>query len=260
MATLLFLLGLCIGSFLNVVICRVPVDRSVITPSSHCPVCQKPIAPYDLIPVVSWLILRGHCRQCRTAISWRYPATELLTGLLFLWVFYAYGEIGFYMYWPEAVLTLVLACVLVAISFIDIDHGIIPFSILAFGAVPALSFAVFSIHIPVWDALVGAVAGGGSILAVDALSRLLYKRQGMGGGDVALMLMAGLFLGLQCTLLSLLIGVVLGGVFAVYLLLSGRANKEGTFAFGPFLAVGIWVSTLYGQGIINWYLSWLLYE
>jgi leader peptidase (prepilin peptidase)/N-methyltransferase len=239
-----FLFGLVIGSFLNVVIARVPEGRSVARPPSACPACGGSIRWYDNIPVLSWLWLRARCRSCQAAISWRYPAVELVTAVLFALAAQRFGaalDLG-----PA----LLLMAALVAITGIDLDHQIIPDVITLPGIAIGAALAV-AIHPAAWlDALTGILVGGGVFLVI-----ILASRGGMGGGDMKLGALMGAFLGWKLVLLAILLGVFSGGAVAIVLLATGAKGRKDPVPFGPFLALGGVVSLLWGNGLLAWYLG-----
>ena len=237
-------LGLFIGSFLNVVIARLPEGRSVIRPRSACPRCGAPIAWYDNVPVLSFALLGARCRSCRVPIPWRYPLVELATGGLFL---LAYLRRGLTL---DLVPALVLLGALVAITVIDLDQQIIPDAISLPGI--ALGFAASLLPGGVgWrSSLVGILVGGGIFFAIIVLSR-----GGMGGGDMKLSAMLGAFLGWQLVLVAILLAVLAGGLVAIALLTLGRKGRKDPVPFGPFLALGGTVALLWGDQLLTWYLS-----
>jgi leader peptidase (prepilin peptidase)/N-methyltransferase len=239
-------LGLFIGSFLNVVIARLPEGRSVIRPRSACPRCGAPIAWYDNVPVISFALLGARCRSCRAPIAWRYPLVELATGALFL---LAYLRRGLAL---DLVPTLVLLGALVAITVIDLDRQIIPDAISVPGI--ALGFAASLLPGGVgWrSSFVGIVVGGGIFFAIIVLSR-----GGMGGGDMKLGAMLGAFLGWQLVLVGIMVAVLAGGLVALALLALGRKGRKDPVPFGPFLALGGTVALLWGDQLLTWYLSTL---
>lgn len=239
-----FVFGLLIGSFLNVVIARLPAGRSIGHPASACPACGARIRWHDNVPVFSWLWLRGRCRACRCPISWRYPAVELLTAVLFT---LAARQLG-----PTLALgpALLLLAALVAITGIDLDHQIIPDVITLPGVVVGAAANV-AIRPGGWpDILLGIVVGGGLFLII-----ILASGGGMGGGDMKLGAMMGAFLGWQLVLLAILLGVFAGGAAAIGLLATGRKGRKDPVPFGPFLALGAAVSLLWGPGLLAWYLD-----
>lgn len=246
-AILVFLLGLCVGSFLNVCIYRIPNKLSIRKPPSHCPDCKAKLSILDMVPVASWLWLGGKCRHCGKRISPRYMAVELMTGLLYLLCFWRMPHL------VQLAPALVLTGVLVASAFIDTEHTIIPNGLVLFGAVAGLLSLLITGH-PRWeDALLGVLAGSVPLLAIDVISRLILRKDGMGGGDVKLMAMAGLFLGWQATLVALAIAVLAGGLAGAVLLLIRRLKRGDYFPFGPFLAAGTFISMVFGSNILQLY-------
>lgn len=253
--TLLFvaLFGLVIGSFLNVVIHRLPRDLSLVRPPSSCPGCGARIRPYDNIPVLSYIVLRGKCRDCGHRISPQYPAVEALTAAGFVLVYLQGGRaVG---------LDLVAGCVftsaLVALGFIDYHHQILPDAITLPGLVLALVYAFFRDDLGIGGALLGAVAGAGFLLLVYGVYYLVRKKEGLGLGDVTMMLMVGAYLGLWRTLLVLILASFTGALVGVYVIL--RKGKDFQFAlpFGTFLAPAAFVAMLWGERIVQVYKDYL---
>jgi leader peptidase (prepilin peptidase)/N-methyltransferase len=253
---LFFVLGAIIGSFLNVCIYRIPADRSIVRPGSRCPVCGGPIAGYDNIPLVSYLLLRGRCRKCGCNISIRYPLVELLTAALFV-VFSRVLGLSI-----ELPVTLAFACLLIAASFIDLDHMIIP-DVLSVGGLlfgVALSFVrpSFGSADSLGSLLAGAgalkgmpaalerlatslggvLAGGGVLYAIAASYELVRKKEGMGGGDIKLLGMIGAFCGIEGVIFSLVIGSFIGAAVGIPLMLIKRRSMTYALPFGPFLSLG----------------------
>jgi len=237
-------LGLIVGSFLNVVIARVPDGRSIVHPPSACPACGTPIRWHDNIPVLSWLGLRGRCRACHGPISWRYPAVELLTGLLFVLAASHAGSI------VELLSALLFLAALVAISGIDLDHQIIPDIITLPGIPVGLALSLLGNPKGWLDTLIGVAIGGGIFVVI-----IVASGGGMGGGDMKLGAMMGAFLGWKLVLLAILLGVLGGGLVAIALLAAGRKGRKDAVPFGPFLALGGAVSLLWGKPILDWYLG-----
>lgn len=236
--------GLVVGSFLNVVIARVPIGLSVWRPRSACPGCATPIAWYDNVPVLSFLLLRRRCRACRMAIPWRYPVVELLTGATF--------ALGFAIFGPTAdfAVAAALLAALIAITAIDLRHQIIPDVITLPGIAAGLAASLLPGRGGWLDSLIGVAVGGGIFLVI-----IVASGGGMGGGDMKLGAMLGAFLGWKLGLLALLLGVLSGGTVAVGLLLLGRKGRKEAIPFGPYLALGGAVSLLWGEGILAWYLG-----
>ena len=250
--TYAFLFGLCFGSFANVLIRRLPRGLPVITPPSACPECGQRLRAWDLVPVLSWLVLRGRCRYCNGPVSVRYPAVELLCGLLFA---------GMALLTPtlSAIPLALFAFVLLCVSAIDIDTREIPDGLLVFGGVVGVLWvalgrfapAAFPLVPGIAGAALGALAGGLTLFLVDMLVLLLAKKYGFGFGDVKLMAMAGLFLGWQLVAVAFVFAFVSGGAFAAFLLLTRRAKRGDYLAFGPFLAVGCLCALWWGRAFIG---------
>ncbi len=265
-----FAVGLIIGSFLNVCIVRLPRGGSIVTPPSQCPRCQSGIKFYDNIPIISFLLLRGKCRNCGEPISWQYPLVELMNALFYVWIAHEFRLGG------EAVLLMAFCSSLIVITFIDLDHLIIPDSITLPGMLVGLSLAPFFMS-PLGDplpfhldnflphagpyltgflnSLIGLVLGGGPLLAIGWIWEKLRHVEAMGGGDVKLMGMAGSFLGWKGALLTIMLGALAGSVVGVLLIVLKRHTMGKYIPFGPFLAVGAVASAFYGPDIISWYLG-----
>ncbi|MCA1622025.1 MAG: prepilin peptidase [Acidobacteria bacterium] len=260
-------LGAIIGSFLNVVIHRVPREESIAFPASHCPSCGTAIRPYDNIPVVSWAVLRGRCRSCRVPISARYPSVELLTAALFALTYALHS--GLTLSLP---FDLAFVAAIVALVFIDAEHMILPNVITYPGfalALPARAvvpnlYGVASFgdgQVPPWllslgGAVLGALVGGGFLWLVGWLWERLRGVEAMGLGDVKMMLMVGAFLGWPLTLLTIFVGVLTGSVAGVAAMARrGERDMQMLLPFGIFLGLGSLVSLLFGAQIIDWYVA-----
>ena len=238
---IVFLWGLAAGSFLNVCIHRMPREESIVRPGSHCPQCQKPIAWYDNIPLVSYLLLGGKCRHCRARIPSRYFLVELLTGFLWFWL---WRRFGFTAHFVAAVF---LFSVLVAITVIDFETGLIPdrFTIpgMVFGVVMAVCFPAL-LEQKIWydgakDSVIGLLAGGGSLLAIGLIGNFIFRKESMGGGDIKLLALLGAFLGFKKVILVLLVAPILAIPLALFAKL---VQKAETIPFGPFIALaGAWL-------------------
>ena len=239
-----FLFGLVIGSFLNVVIGRLPAGRSLVYPGSACPACGASIHWYDNVPVLSWLWLRARCRSCHAIISWRYPVVELATAILFALAAHQVGPAR------DLVPALLLLSALIAITFIDLDHQLIPDVITLPGIIAGAALSV-ALHPEHWlDTLLGVVVGGGLFLVI-----IVASGGGMGGGDMKLGAMMGAFLGWKLVLLAILLGVLAGGAVAIALLTTGSKGRKDPVPFGPFLALGAVLSLLWGNDLLGWYLG-----
>ena len=267
-----FLLGLIIGSFLNVCILRIPADKSIVLPASSCPKCKKPIAPYDNIPVLSWLFLGGKCRNCKTKISAMYPAVELLTGILFLACYFVFGPTVDALKWA------VFAALLVVLTVTDLRERILPDEVNFFGLGAGLLFSFFTRPLDgtaLWlanrlfefpppqralsfaDAALGAIAGSGLLWIVAEGYFRLRGREGMGLGDVKMMAAVGAFLGLKRTLMTVLLGSLLGSVIGILLIAISKKGRDYELPFGTFLGAGALLVVFFGTPALRWYESLL---
>jgi leader peptidase (prepilin peptidase) / N-methyltransferase len=252
-SVLAFVLGACVGSFLNVVIHRLPRGESLVSPGSHCTSCGKAIAWYDNVPLVGWLLLRGRCRSCSSGISFRYPLVELLTALIAVSL---HARFGFSL---PFLVAFYFACTLLAIAYIDLDHQIIP-DVLSLPGVVVGLVAAPVLHGGTWleaiqAAALGAVLGGGLLFAVAWGYERATGREGMGGGDVKLLAMVGAFLGWQGVLLTLLLGSLVGSAIGVSIMVARGADSKLAIPFGPFLSIGAFVAMFWGGAIVSWYLA-----
>jgi leader peptidase (prepilin peptidase)/N-methyltransferase len=267
-----FLLGLVIGSFLNVCILRIPADKSIVLPASSCTKCGKAIAPYDNIPVLSWLFLGGKCRNCKTKISVMYPAVELLTGLLFLACYFVFGPTVDALKWA------VFAALLVVLTITDLRERVLPDEVNFFGLGAGLLFSFFTKSLDgtaLWianrwfdfpppqmalsfvDAALGAVAGSGLLWLVAEGYFRIRGREGMGLGDVKMMAAVGAFLGLKRTLLTVLMGSLLGSVIGILLIAVSKKGRDYELPFGTFLGAGALLVVFFGTPALHWYESLL---
>lgn len=245
------LLGLLIGSFLNVVIYRVPRGESIVSPGSHCPTCGHALRAWELIPVVSFLIQKGQCRSCQARISWRYPAVELLTGTLF----FLTASLSFdsEMHPARLLLNLSFVAVLIALSFIDLDTFRLPdvltLPLLGLGLLGA--FLVPG-HPTGWESVLSAVGTGGLFWTIAR-----FYPQGMGLGDVKLVAAMGAFLGFPSIFLAVFVGSFVGALAGIFLLFTGQKRFRQQIPFGPYLAMGAILSLLWGTRIFDWYWAWV---
>jgi len=242
-----FILGACIGSFLNVCIYRIPLARSIVSPGSMCPRCESPIRFYDNIPILSYLWLKGRCRQCQARVSPRYPLVELLTALLFTAVAHRFGVS------IEAAIYMAFSAALVTITFIDIDHRIIPDRISLPGIGLCFLAALTLPHMGWQASLLGIVVGGGSLFVVAWTYSMLTGKEGMGGGDVKLLAMIGALLGWQGVIFTIFSASLLGTVVGLGVMVHARSNLKLAVPFGPFLATGALAYIFMGRELVTWY-------
>ena len=251
-AVLSFIMGSSLGSFFNVCIYRIPNKKSVVNPPSHCYNCNTRLKPLDLVPILSWTLLRGKCRYCGQKISPRYALVELLTGLLFVLVYGVYGPNLITIYY------FLLVSLLVIITFIDLDHYIIPDGLVIFGSVGAVIFNILGLGAGIKDSLLGGLICGGGMLVLIYLIELILRKEVMGGGDIKLFGMVGLFLGVKLGLLTILLSVYVGAIYGVGNIIYSRFKKKefnSMIPYGPFISVGALLSILYGMSMINWYIG-----
>ncbi len=252
----LFILGLIVGSFLNVCIYRLPRNMSIIKPSSACPACNTPIKPWDNIPVLSYIFLRGKCRKCGEGISIHYPIVELLNAALYWSVLNSFG-IG----WHLPVL-LAFASAMLVITFIDLDFQLIPDVITLPGIIIGLISASFLLPDPFSlqpsalslsivgfkNSIIGMLLGGGLFYLIAVLSR-----GGMGGGDIKMMAMVGAFMGWKAVFLTTFIGSLTGSIVGISLMVFKGKGRKTKIPFGPFLALGSVITLFFGRVILHWY-------
>jgi leader peptidase (prepilin peptidase)/N-methyltransferase len=253
-------LGLLIGSFLNVCIYRIPNNESIVVKPSHCMKCGHRLGVLDLIPVLSFVFLRGKCRHCGEKISPRYAIVELLTSLTFVILFHEYSlSVDF-------LASAFMMSILIAVFFIDLDHMIIPDGLVITGLIGGGVLFVYNIFKPVaiygdrnwWNPLLGGVIGFGLLFLIGIVGNAVYKTEdAMGGGDIKIFAPIGIFLGWKMTIMALLSSFLFGAIIGfIMILLKGR-EKGTTYAFGPFIVLGTFVTYLFGWDILIWYLGTL---
>jgi len=247
-----FMLGIVIGSFLTVCVHRIPLGRSIVAPRSACPQCGNQIRWYDNVPLLSFLWLKGRCRQCQTRIPSRYPIIEFTNGLGYLLVFWRFG-----LTWPTLVYA-GLFSIFLLVTWIDWDHKIIPDVITLPGIV--LGFVCAALLLPTgWaSSLMGILVGGGVLLFLAWISPYIFGKEGMGGGDIKFLAMVGAFLGWQQALLTLMVASVVGAVVGMGLLVCKVMEKGQYIPFGPYLALGALLAMLWGPDFWHWYFNGLL--
>ena len=247
-----FLLGACIGSFLNVCIYRIPAGLSIVQPPSRCPHCETQIRWWQNIPIASWLFLRGKCATCKAKISVRYLLVEGLTGLLFLKIFMTFTLT------PAILVFWLFAAGLVTLTFIDLDHQIIPDVVSLPGII--LGFATVSLTPLSWsNSLLGILLGGGSLWLIAIVYEFLTKNEGMGGGDIKLLAMIGAFLGWKAILPIIFISSCLGTIVGIPVMLRQRASGKLAIPFGPFLSAAALIWLFWGGALLRWYLGFFRY-
>ena len=243
---IIFLFGLIIGSFCNVVIYRLPQGKSIVTPGSQCRSCGNSIRPWDNLPLLSYFLLKGRCRFCREPISARYPAVEFISGMLFVWLYFKFGfGMSFTVY-------ALMASALLVVALIDFDHNIIPDTITLPGMAVGLGLSVCALPITPLASLLGLLIGGTLFYLIA-----LVSKGGMGGGDIKLIAMIGAFLGWQGALFTIFSGALLGSLVGMMLMLLGKKGRKDKVPFGPFLSFGAMLFILSGDDLIRWYLDLL---
>jgi leader peptidase (prepilin peptidase) / N-methyltransferase len=271
LATCLLMLGLVVGSFLNVVIYRLPLMMqaqwrrdccelleqpapadaaalSLAAPNSHCPACKAAVRPWQNIPVISYLALGGKCANCKVRISPRYPVVELLTGLLTLWLGLHYGAS------PQLMGAVLLSWALITLTLIDYDTQLLPDDITLPLLWLGLAFNISGTFVPLADAVIGAIAGYGILWGVYWLFKLLTGKEGMGYGDFKLLAALGAWLGWQVLPLIILLSSLVGAVVGIALMVIKRRGREVPIPFGPYLAAAGWLGLVWGEQILA---AWL---
>lgn len=246
MSAIFFVLGIVIGSFLNVCALRIPKGESFVWGRSHCPGCGQDLTWWQLIPLVSFILIRGKCAHCKAKVSWRYPLVELVTGVSFLLVYLAIGLS------PQLIPALLLIGILIVVSLIDLDYQIIPNKLVAFGFVTGIPINLIFGRITWMEMLCGLLVGGGFLLLIALLSR-----GGMGGGDVKFTAMLGIYLGWQYTLETVFLASLFGAFVGIGLILTKGATRKTPIPFGPFLALSAYILCLWGPEVNNWYWAML---
>ncbi|MGE5474352.1 MAG: prepilin peptidase [Ignavibacteriales bacterium] len=276
----IFILGIVFGSMVNVLVYRLPLEEDVVVKPSHCVNCDNKIKPYDLIPILSYIILGGKCRHCGEKISIRYPLIEMLTGLIFVGIFYRFGwdvSLGpLTITSSDAIFNLLavftLSVIFLAVFFIDLKHYIIPNELIIAGLITGAVFAglktlkFFMVGFKVVttvafnpnfliDAGLGLLTGFIAFLIIVLIGEWIMKAEVMGMGDVKLMAVIGLFLGFKLTILSMFLAFIVGSVISVFLLATKIKGRKDMIPFGPFIVIGSSIALIWGTQILNWYLS-----
>jgi leader peptidase (prepilin peptidase)/N-methyltransferase len=239
--------GLIVGSFLNVCIHRLPLGESVVWPASRCPNCRTALKPYDNIPVIGYLLLKGRCRSCAAPISLRYPIVELLTLTVF---------VAAYLFYPPALMVqrIVFGCAMIVLFFVDLEHHRLPNEITLPGII--VGFVCSFFMPPGWiSSLLGILVGGGSLWLMGTLWILIRHEEGMGFGDVKMLAMIGAFLGWQLMMATLFVSTILGSLIGLGLIAARKGNLKTALPFGCFLAIGAVLASTGGDYAMRWYLS-----
>jgi leader peptidase (prepilin peptidase)/N-methyltransferase len=249
MSIVIFLFGLAIGSFTNVLIYRLPREESIVFPGSHCPNCNHELKWYDNIPLISYFFLKGRCRYCKEKISIRYPLLEFFNGIIYLSFFITYG------FTLEFIYLSLLTSFLISITIIDFKHQIIPdslvVSVLGLNILYKIgNYFMYGISFEFLDSLFGLLAGAGFFLLI-----LLISRGGMGGGDVTLIGVLGFSLGLKKTILMILLSFIIGAIISIILLAFKFKSMKDPIPFGPFIIIAFYLSYFYYDIIISFYFS-----
>ncbi len=263
--------GAVVGSFLNVLIWRLPRDESIVRPGSHCPSCDTLLRAWDLVPLFSFLAQRCKCRYCGTPVSWRYFAVEAITSAFFgvLYLAYGYDLLTFLAF-------ALFGASLIAIFFIDLDHWIIPDQLSLFGILIGIAHEVIGLALrregygyyripfpglenglPMLRSIIGMLASGGIFLAIAVLSYYIFKKEGLGGGDVKLAAAIGANLALSHAMLSFFLAVALGSIIGVGLIVIGRKTRKDYVPFGPMMVAGAFIAMFYGKELIGIWMNYV---
>ncbi len=246
------LFGLVIGSFLNVCIYRIPREESIAFPASHCTTCGHPLHPLDLIPVFSYIFLRSKCRYCKSKISPRYMLVEMLHSLLYIVVAAYFG------FSIETIMYCFLSSIMLVLTMIDFEHMILPTKIILFGGIIGVilritQYILYKDYTILTNSILAAVIGCASFYTIFYVSKALLKKEGMGFGDIRYITMLGIFLSPKLLIVTILLSSVIGSIYGIVQLYIVKASKE--YPYGPFISMATFISMLFGDEIINWYLS-----
>lgn len=249
---MVFVTACCMGSFFNVVIYRLPAGESIAWPGSHCPRCNHPLAFYDNIPLLSFLILRGKCRYCRAPISLRYPLVEGLTGFLAVFLFRLHGL------HLQLLIELFFVSLLILITFIDLDTYTIPNVLSLSGIVTGIALSFLSVRLTWLDALLGVLLGGGFLYLIAIVYQYVRHQEGMGMGDIKLLGMIGAFLGWPGVIFTVLAASLVGTLVGVVVMWRNRKGLNTMLPFGPFLSLGAVGYIFWGEAFFHWYMGTFL--
>ncbi len=254
---IIFVFGIVLGSFFNVVIYRIPEKKSIVKERSSCGSCNEILKPLDLIPIFSYIFLRGKCRYCKQKISLQYPIVELITGVLFVLLYLKFSltiEFFFSVY---------MVSILIIVFFIDLKHMIIPNGLVIAALAGAL--LLYAIRFFYTDSIIGSVIWYSPLLGmvipaaflflVALIGSAAYKGEAMGMGDVKIFIPIGLFLGLKLSVLTLFLSMLVGGLSGVFLIITGIKGRKSPIPFGPYIVIGFIISLLYGNETLAWYFN-----
>ena len=246
---LIIILGLIVGSFLNVCIYRLPRNLSIVKPRSKCTNCNHQITAMENIPVISYLFLLGKCSECKTNISIRYPLVEILTSLVYYIVFLYYGMS------IETILLIILFSIIIVLTFIDIDFQLLPNNLLIASLIPIIIFVILRYPNNLFEHIIGGIILFSIFLIIGYLGKLVYKVDSMGMGDVKYAAVIGLLLGWKLGLTAFAISFFSAAILIAIMSISKRINRKQRLAFGPFLSIGLFISFFWGNKIIDWYMG-----
>lgn len=243
---LFFVYGVIIGSFLNVCICRIPKGESLTYPPSHCTDCGVKIKSYNLIPIISYVLLRGRCNSCKSKISIQYPIIEALNGIIYMGLYYKFG-LGI-----EVILFAYISSILIVISGIDLFTNYVYKNTIIAGLIGFVIFFIYKLmsHDPVISNIIGGAVGFGIIALI-----ILLSKGGMGWGDSEIALICGLFLGLKLTILTLFLAFLIGGIAGIILILTKKKNRKDFIPFGPYIVCAFFITLMVGQKLISLYMQ-----
>ena len=256
----ILIFGLVIGCFLNVCIYRIPTKQSIISPPSHCTSCGTRLRPLDLVPVFSYIFLRGRCRYCGERVSARYPMVEGLTAAVFVILYFRFS------FSVEFMAAILFSSILICVAFIDFDLKIIPNGLVIAGLLNGAVLFIYNLFYPIsmygdrvwYNPLIGMTSGAGFLLLVAVIGSIVYKSEdAIGMGDVKLLAAVGLFLGWRLTIVALLLAVILAAITSLVLMIFKKLNIKSTVPFGPFIALGAFIAMVYGLNIIEFYLGFM---
>lgn len=240
--------GAIVGSFLNVCIFRIPKNESIVIPGSHCPNCNTPIKFYDNIPILSYILLGARCRYCKHSISIQYPIVEVITTISSFLIFIKFGiSTDYFVYF-------FFICALIILTVIDLYHQIIPDVISLPGIVVGLLASLIIRNVSFLESLIGMILGGGSLFLIAVAYQWLFKKEGMGGGDIKLLAMIGAFLGWKSVFITIILSSFIGSIVGIILISIKGKDFKYAIPFGPFLSIGAAISLFYQKEIIDWYL------